>query len=120
MNAPQVRNDLTTLFIGAVVIVALILIFEEIEAKRAAETASVDAAASAQASIEAAYGQSVEATNIAPAGQLPSNDLTEAPNTSVNSQVAAGNALIDNTNLGSLSIAQVLANANTADFGATE
>jgi hypothetical protein len=73
-----------TLAIGAVVIVAIILIYEEIEKHNAASSAASAAQSEADASAFAVEAQGVELTNIPPGGELPANNLTEAPNEMIN------------------------------------
>lgn len=72
------------LAVGAVVIVAVLLIYDEIEKHNAAQSVSSAAQAEADASVWAVEGQGNEITNVPPGGALPANTVTEAPNTTIN------------------------------------
>jgi uncharacterized protein (UPF0333 family) len=80
-----------TLAIGAVVIVAIILIYEEIEKHNAASSAASAAQAEADASVYAVENQGSEITNVPPGGLLPANDVSEAPNAEINEFVGEAN-----------------------------
>lgn len=90
--------------IGATVIVAVVLIYSEIEKHRAASASASNAQAEADASVYAVEGQGQEITNIAPGGTLPANYVgeettTEPVNTTMNNNALAEKQ-INNSALG--------------------
>jgi hypothetical protein len=77
--------------VGVAVIIAVLLIYEEIEKHNASEAASAAEQSEADASVYAVEGQGQEITNIPAGGELPTNPLTEAPNALVNEFVGEAN-----------------------------
>lgn len=76
------------LAIGGIIVIAVILIYEEIEKRNATESA---AQSEADAAVLAVEGQGQEITDIPPEGELPANTVTEAPNATINEFVGEAN-----------------------------